>query len=124
MGQLMKALLDTNIIIDYLNGIAQAQTELSRHEQCAISVVTWMEVMVGALGELAEPTEQFLRRFECINIDESVASEAVQLRQKHKIKLPDAIVWASARVHGYLLVTRNVKDFSPDAVGVRLPYTL
>ena len=83
-----------------------------------------MEVIVGALGELAEPTEQFLRRFECIALDETIASEAVQLRQAHKIKLPDAIIWASARVNGYLLVSRNVKDFSPDSIGVRLPYTL
>lgn len=120
----MKALLDTNIIIDYLNGIAQAQTELALHAQCAISMITWMEVMVGAQGKLAEPTEQFLRRFERISIDELVAREAVNLRHTHKIKLPDAIIWASARVNGYLLVSRNVKDFSPDAVGVRVPYTL
>jgi len=34
----------------------------------------------------------------------------------------DAIVWASARQHGCLLVTRNTRDFPADNPGVRAPY--
>jgi hypothetical protein len=53
-----------------------------------------------------------------------IAARAVQLRQKHRVKLPDAIVWASTPAHSLLLVSRNTKVFSPDQPGVRLPYTL
>jgi len=33
-----------------------------------------------------------------------------------------AIIWATAQVHGLLLITRNVRDFPPDEPGVRMPY--
>ena len=38
------------------------------------------------------------------------------------MKLPDAIVWASAQVHAMLLVTRDTKDFPGDDPGIRVPY--
>ncbi len=44
---MVKVLLDTNILIDYLNGVKSAKIELERFEDKAISVITWMEVMVG-----------------------------------------------------------------------------
>jgi hypothetical protein len=38
------------------------------------------------------------------------------------MKLPDAIIWASARCNGRLLVTRNTKDFPAGDPVVRYPY--
>ena len=45
---MVKALFDTNILIDYLNGFEQAKAELARYSDKAISLITWMEVIVGA----------------------------------------------------------------------------
>ena len=53
-----------------------------------------------------------------------VAETAVEIRQAHGMKLPDAIVWASARRQGRLLVTRDVKNFPAGEPGVRAPYML
>ena len=47
----MKALMDTNILIDYLNGIDAAREEIGRYETPLISAITWMEVMVGAIDD-------------------------------------------------------------------------
>ena len=115
-------LFDTNILIDYLNGIEQAKAELDRHADKAISLVTWMEVMVGVTPETEMVIKGFLRGFVNLPIDEKVAAGAVALRRKHKIKLPDAIVWATAQADKRLLVTRNTKDFAPDEPGIRVPY--
>jgi hypothetical protein len=41
-----------------------------------------------------------------------------------RVKLPDAIVRASASLIHALLATRNTKDFSTDEPGVRIPYQL
>jgi hypothetical protein len=41
-----------------------------------------------------------------------------------KIKLSDAIIWATAQCGQRLLITRNSKDLSPSALGVRVPYIL
>ena len=38
------------------------------------------------------------------------------------MKLPDALVRASAQAEAALLVTRNIRDFPADDPGVRVPY--
>ena len=107
--RMVKALFDTNILIDYLRGIPAAREELDRYRQKAISLVTWMEVLVGASPVTERGTREFLNGFELIAIDHGIAEQAVALRKAHRVKLPDAIVWASAQVHGILLVTRDAK---------------
>lgn len=121
---MVKALFDTNILIDYLNAVPQARDELGRYEAIGISVISWMEVLVGAPPEVEGPTRAFLAGFRIIELDGEIAERAASLRRKHGIKLPDAIIWATADVHSLLLVTRNTKDFGGDTPGVRVPYIL
>ncbi len=121
---MVKALFDTNILVDYLNAVPQARTELQRYEDKAVSIVTWMEVMVGAGPGLEAATRGFLGGFNILAVDEKVADRAVILRREHRIKLPDAVIWATAQVHAHLLVTRNIKDFPERDPGVRAPYRL
>lgn len=64
----------------------------------------------------------FLRDFKVVDITRRVAREAIELRRQKRIRLQDAIIWASARVESALLVTRNTKDFPADEPGVRVPY--
>ena len=118
----MKALFDTNILIDYLNGIAGARKELDLYESRAISIITWMEVLAGSDERLADVTRSFLSRFDLIPIEESIAERAVRLRRARKLRLPDAIILATAMETGLMLVTRNTKDFPKDVPGVRHPY--
>ena len=118
------ALFDTNILIDHLNAVPEARKEIERFESRAVSIITWMEVMVGANDDLVEPTRRFLEGFEVIALTDEIAETAVALRRAHRIKLPDAVIWATARTAGRLLVTRNVKDFPADDPGIRDPYVL
>ena len=120
----MKALLDTNILIDYLNGVVAARDELDRYEAHLISTITWMEVMVGVAGDDEANIRSFLSRFTQIDIDAEIAEIADAIRREQKIRLPDAIIWASAKRENALLVTRNTKDFPADFPGVRVPYQL
>jgi predicted nucleic acid-binding protein len=120
----VKALLDTNILIDYLNGIDPARDEIGRYQRPLISLITWMEVLAGTPTGHAQPVRAFLRRFECVGIDTDIAERAVQVRQAHRLKLPDAIIQATALEHSALLVTRNTKDFADDEPGIRVPYAL
>ncbi len=118
------ALFDTNILIDYLSGVPAARREMERYDNIAISVITWMEVMAGVLPEHETKTRVFLHEFCNLAITPEVADRAVHLRREWKIKLPDAIILATAEVDGRLLVTRNTKDFPADYPGVRVPYRL
>lgn len=121
----MKALFDTNILVDYLNGAEQARHELALYETPLISLVTWMEVLVGAADEQEDRLLRgFLTRFGEVPVDKPVSERAVEIRRRHRMRLPDAIIWASAQQHDVLLVTRNTKDFPETAPGIRVPYRL
>ncbi len=120
----MKAVFDFNILIDFLQGRLEAKGELERYDDRAISILTWIEVMLGTTPETNLATRAYLSGFEVIPLDDVIAEGAVELRRRHRMKLPDAIVWASARRDGRLLVTRDTKDFPLDDPGVRTPYSL
>ena len=120
----MIAVFDTNIVIDALNGVAEADTEYSRYERVLISRITWMEVLIGVDEDDAEVRDFLGTHFEIISLDVAVAETAIQLRREHRLRLPDAIIWATARVNDAVLVTRNTKDFNPDWDGIHLPYTI
>jgi predicted nucleic acid-binding protein len=122
--RVVKALFDTNILIDFLNGLPQARDELVRYDDRCISIVTWMEVMVGAEAAVSAATEYYLTSFSILPVDTNIARRAVQLRTDHRIKLPHAIIWATAQTGGMLLVTRNTKDFPSDDPAVRMPYLI
>lgn len=120
----MRALLDTNILIDFLNGIEAARRELARYGSPAISVITWIEVLVGAKPATEADTRRFLAGFEHIGVTPEIADRAVALRKAERMRVPDAIILATAQTQNILLVTRDTKQFSADAPGIRVPYKL
>jgi predicted nucleic acid-binding protein len=83
-----------------------------------------MEVLAGADQNLEAITLQFLGQFEILPVDPAVAGRAVKLRTSKALKLPDAIVLASAIEAGMILVTRDTKAFGRDIPAVRIPYSL
>ena len=68
--------------------------------------------------------ESFLGEFLIVELTEPIARKAARLRRTHRMKLPDAIIYASAQESGEDLVTRNTRDFPHNLTGVRLPYRL
>jgi predicted nucleic acid-binding protein len=116
-------LLDSNILIDVLNGHREAQVEWESHEGVAISVLTWIEVMAGAREQDREGTLRFLRRHRKIAITDAIAVETVRLRREQRLKLPDSVILATAIAENLVLVTRNTRDFG-SSERVRIPYKL
>lgn len=120
----MNAVIDSNILIDYLRGVPAARDELARYERTSVSVITWIEVMSGATPDEEPIVRQFLDGFELREVTAGIAERAVRLRRSGKVRLPDAIIWATALELGQMLVTRNTRDFPLDDPGVRVPYRL
>lgn len=70
----MNALFDTNLLIDYLKGVDDARAEIERHRTRLISIVTWMEALIGAKDEAeADVIEMFLRDFRTAEITRPIA---------------------------------------------------
>jgi len=121
----LKALFDTNILIDYLNGHDQAWLEISRYDVHLISRITWMEVLAGAESSEEEVAARLLlSMFTVTEIDGNISEEAVRLRKIKRLRLPDAIILATSVINNCLLITRNSKDFDEDQPMVRVPYKL
>jgi predicted nucleic acid-binding protein len=121
-----KALLDTNILTDYLAGIAAARTEIERYPMPAISIITWIEVMAGARPDDEQIRRDFLATFIVLPLTMEVAERASEIRRHRtpKLKVPDTIILATAQLEDLLLVTRNSKDFPAKERDVRIPYKL
>lgn len=81
--------------------------------------------MAGALSDAEEARiRALLAAFRIVSVDERVSEETVKLRRTRRLKVPDAIILATARVHGLMLATRNTKDFAPGDPDVLVPYAL
>ena len=120
----MKAVFDTNILIDYLNGIDNAKSEIDLYTERYISVITVIETLVGASTEEEETAiRRFLSTFRIKELSQSIAEISIQLRKENKLKVPDAIVYGTAKDEGCILVTRNTKDMKRDWPDIRVPYT-
>lgn len=119
----IEAVFDTNILIDFLVGREEAQREFDRYTRRGISIITWMELQIGSRSdEEADVIDLFLREFRVIEITRQVARRATEIRRRTRVRLPDAVIWASAQLESAQLVTRNTKDFPSDDPGVRIPY--
>ena len=67
--------------------------------------------------------EEVRANFGVIALSAEVAEEAVLLRRNTRLKLPDAVILATAHVEKRVLLTRNTRDFTEGRF-VRIPYSL
>jgi len=119
----VKALIDSDVLLDFLDGFAPAGEELARYRQRCVSIISWMELMVGAKTPAEEETRrEFLTHFLVLPLTSEVAEETMVLRRKHRLKLPDAVILATAITENCLLVSRNRKHFPANQPNVRFPY--
>ncbi|WP_300602112.1 type II toxin-antitoxin system VapC family toxin [Niabella sp.] len=121
MGQ--KYLIDSNCIIDFCNGKlpAPARELFFTIEQPIISVITQIEVLGFEIPNKKE--EKLLRDFVSIAmilpLNLQVASKTIDIKKNIRIKLPDAVISATALQFNLILLTRNVSDFK-NITGLKL----
>ncbi|MDX1958986.1 MAG: type II toxin-antitoxin system VapC family toxin [Leptospiraceae bacterium] len=92
-----KFFIDTNIVLSLLNGDLKAKDFLENKETY-LSFITELELLSFhkiAKSELAN-IESFLNDCNIIGITEEIKKNVIIIRSKFKLKLPDAIILASA----------------------------
>lgn len=77
-----------------------------------ISVITKIELLgFNAPHEHYQLLVDFVGDANLFILTEHVVDKCIEVRRDYKTKLPDAIIAATALVHGLSLLTRNAKDF-------------
>lgn len=114
----LKYLWDTNIVIYYLQGQLSVSSENLMQDiigqvQPALTVINEIELLCwqGASERDMQVLKQFTAGSAVFNLTELVKLKTIVLRREYKIKLPDAIIAATALSYDLTLLTRNVKDF-------------
>ncbi len=112
MGTRDKIILDTNCIIYLLSGDANL-VELLRGRHIAFASISEIEILSYPLIQPKEEEQilDFLDKCFLLELDARVRTVAIEMRRNYKLKLPDAIVAASAFVHNYELFTAD-KEFA------------
>ncbi len=112
----MQYLLDTNIVIYYFNGLTDDERiDALLIHSFNISIITQMEFLgwSGFLTDenLYQKAQEFISHANVFDLAQGVVDKTITLRQQHKIKMPDAIIAATALVHGFGIATNNIDDF-------------
>ncbi len=109
-------LIDTNAVIDYL-GEKMSVTGMGFMNAVidavpVISIITKIEVLgFNAPEEHYRLLENFMSDAAVLPLAEDTVRKSIEIRKKHKTKLPDAIIAATAIVHNLTLISRNISDF-------------
>lgn len=126
MGQ--KYLIDTNAIIDYLeNKLPEKASNRIDGDTVIMSVISRIELLAWprATEKQLKVLENFINASEVLLLSEDVIVKTIAIRRASGIKLPDAIIAATALVHNLILLTRNTSDFKKiDGLTHADPYNL
>jgi len=110
-------LLDSNTVIDYIGGLYSDKTKQWINQiiddEINVSVITKIEVLSF------DPDKddnypiliEFFEASKIFDLTNEIVNKTILIRQKQKIKVPDAVIASTALVNGLILVSRNTKDF-------------
>ena len=114
----MKHLWDTNTAIYYLQqqfppAAEKFMDDLVAIEQPTISAITEIELLCwkNAPEKDLEVLHNFINDALVIELEQFIKLKTAEIRKIHKVKLPDAIIAATALVYDLTLISRNVADF-------------
>jgi hypothetical protein len=125
----MNMLVDSNVIIDYVsNRIPEKsakQLDIYFNSNFSVSIISKIEVLGFNTQEFElEQLESFIQLSSIVYIDEAVADKTIEIRRMKRIKLPDAIIAATALVQNCILLSHNTTDFNKiEGLQVLDPYS-
>lgn len=112
-----KFLIDTSAVIKYLNVVFPARgisfLDQALNDESFISFITEIELQVWNPLNLQDVQiyRSFVEQSNIVKIDQGIIDKTIEIRKSVKIKLPDALIAATAIVHNRTLIADNDKDF-------------
>ncbi len=115
-------LFDTNILIYLSKNELQLKDIAKPGDRIFISAITLMEVKGFPFRSVAEESliDKLCNQMILLYIEEPIIEKVIENRKKNMLKLPDAIILATALVHKQILITRNTSDFSTTSPNIEI----
>jgi predicted nucleic acid-binding protein len=106
-------LIDTNIIIYLTQGKLKISDFAKKGGNLYISSISYIETLGYPFQNQDEERDvtEFCETFERIFLTKEVEKQTILIRKSNKIRLPDAIIAATAMIYNLTLVTHNIDDF-------------
>jgi predicted nucleic acid-binding protein len=108
-----KYLIDTNVLIGaQMNSLPEAGMKFMAEiidKDFTVSFITYIEFL--GYKNVTKETEGFIALANVLEINKEIIQTCVNLRKSKVVKLPDAIIAATALVNNLTLITRNISDF-------------
>ena len=128
----IKYLWDTNTVIYFLQQQFPINAEhfvdqIASEYKVIICSITEIELYCwkAASDDDLKILHSFIEDATIIELEKEIKIKAANIRKQHNLKLPDAIIAATAIVYQLTLVTRNIKDFADIAdLNIVNPYDL
>jgi len=120
----LNLLLDTNTLIYLSKRKIHLDQLIQDAASVSVSIISYMEALGYSFKEQNEKSliEKLISNMETIYISKEIADRVILIRQERKIKLPDAIIAATAIIGNYTLCTNNSDDFKNIAgLELRIP---
>lgn len=115
----MKYLWDTNTVIYYLQqqfpaGAEEYIDNILKDNQPVISAITEIELLCWKTATEKDLSilQSFINDTMVIELERPVKLKTADIRKTKRIKLPDAIIAATALVYDLTLLSRNISDFA------------
>lgn len=117
-----RALLDSNVIIDVSKGSISLLEIIDRYDYIFTSIICYVEVLgFNFKSEKEKETiEKLLGMISIVKLDKDIADLTIEFRKKTKIKLPDAMIIATAEIINADLITSNIDDFKNLTNNIRI----
>ena len=114
MGE--RYLIDSNVLIDYLNGklphLGKVLLRQVVNDIPLLSVISKIEVLsYGDTNDGRKLLLDFIENSNVFELSNEIVDATIDIRTQKKIKIPDAIIAATALVFDFTLLTRNTEDF-------------
>jgi predicted nucleic acid-binding protein len=110
-----ESVVDSNLIIFFSKGKIDLKKLRSKYDKFYVSIITYMEVYAYEFTVQTELDliDEFFESVEIIEVNQVIADQAIIYRKnKHKkIKLPDAVILASAKYANADLLIDDWDDF-------------
>ncbi|WP_158557087.1 type II toxin-antitoxin system VapC family toxin [Mucilaginibacter conchicola] len=119
-------IFDTNVLIYLSNYTLSLEKTLSK--PASISIITKIEALGFAFKNVEEHQliVELCNELKIVPLSDAIVEATIDIRRGNRIKLPDAVIYATALVQNQPLLTNNIADFKPLGNQVELidPFTL